>query len=64
MNALTMDESACRENEYSDMPFRLANFEEIIETNDGQTAIGDEEAFRLELGPTNCAACEASLTED
>ena len=48
----------------SDMPPRPANFETIIATNLGREAVDDEEAFRLELGPNNCAASSGALTGD
>ncbi len=64
MDALTMDEDAFVELILSDMPPRPANYEDIIPTNLGQQAAGDEEAFELELGPNNCAASQESLAGD
>jgi thiosulfate/3-mercaptopyruvate sulfurtransferase len=37
------------------MPPQPANFERIIATNLGQTALSDDQAFEVELGPNNCA---------
>ena len=64
MAALTMDEDDFVDLILSDMPPRPANYEEIIATNLGQTAVDDEEAFTLELGPNNCAASQDSLAGD
>ncbi|GAB3419349.1 rhodanese-like domain-containing protein [Haloparvum alkalitolerans] len=64
MDALTMDEGEFVDLILSDMPPRPANYEEIIATNLGQNAVGDEEAFTLELGPNNCAASQDSLAGD
>ncbi len=61
MDALTMDEDEFVDLILSDMPPRPANYEDIIATNLGQNAVGDEEAFTLELGPNNCAASQDSL---
>ncbi|WP_338739125.1 MBL fold metallo-hydrolase [Haloplanus salilacus] len=64
MDALTMDEDEFVDLILSDMPPRPANYEDIIATNLGQNAVGDEEAFTLELGPNNCAASQDSLAGD
>ena len=64
MDALTMDEDDFVDLILSDMPPRPANYEDIIATNLGQNAVGDEEAFTLELGPNNCAASQESLADD
>jgi len=64
MDALTMAEDDFVELILSDMPPRPANYEEIIATNLGQSAVDDEEAFTLELGPNNCAASQDSLAGD
>jgi glyoxylase-like metal-dependent hydrolase (beta-lactamase superfamily II) len=64
MDALTMDEDEFVDLILSDMPPRPANYEEIIATNLGQNTVDDEEAFRLELGPNNCAASQESLAGD
>jgi glyoxylase-like metal-dependent hydrolase (beta-lactamase superfamily II)/rhodanese-related sulfurtransferase len=64
MDALSMDEEDFIELILSDMPPRPANYVEIIETNLGQNAVDDEEAFTLELGPNNCAASQDALTSD
>ena len=64
MNALGMDEDPFVDLVLSDMPPRPANYEEIIATNLGQEAVDDDEAFRLELGPNNCAASQGSLAGD
>ncbi|ELY92401.1 Rhodanese domain-containing protein [Natrialba hulunbeirensis JCM 10989] len=64
MAALTMDKDEFVELILSDMPPRPANYEQIIATNLGQQATGDEEAFELELGPNNCAASQESLAGD
>jgi glyoxylase-like metal-dependent hydrolase (beta-lactamase superfamily II) len=42
----------------ADMPPRPANYRDIIATNMGRRAAGDDEAFEMELGPNNCAASE------
>ena len=64
MPALTADEAAFVETVLADMPPRPANYEEIIATNLGQESVDDETAFRLELGPNNCAASQGSLAGD
>ncbi len=64
MDALTMDEDEFVELVLSDMPPRPANYETIISTNLGQREADDDEAFRLELGPNNCAASQGSLAGD
>ncbi len=64
MDALSMDEDDFVDLILSDMPPRPANYEEIIATNLGQAAPDDDEAFRLELGPNNCAASQEALTGD
>ena len=64
MPALSMDEDAFVDLVLSDMPPRPANYEEIIGANLGTTRVGDDEAFRLELGPNNCAASRGSLASD
>ncbi|MFW5938714.1 MAG: MBL fold metallo-hydrolase [Halanaeroarchaeum sp.] len=64
MAVLSMDEDAFVERILADMPPRPANFEDIIATNLGRRETDDEEAFELELGPNNCAASQAALTED
>jgi glyoxylase-like metal-dependent hydrolase (beta-lactamase superfamily II) len=64
MDALSMDRAAFVEFVLSDMPPRPANYEEIIGTNLGRRATDDEEAFRLELGPNNCAASSETMTSD
>jgi len=64
MAALSMDEAAFVDLILSDMPPRPANYEEIIATNLGQQQPDDDEAFRLELGPNNCAASQEALTGD
>jgi len=64
MDALSMDEESFVETVLADMPPRPANYEDIIATNLGQNAVGDEEAFTLELGPNNCAASQESLAGD
>jgi len=64
MEALSMDEESFVELVLSDMPPRPANYEEIIATNLGRESVDDEEAFRLELGPNNCATSQNALTSD
>jgi glyoxylase-like metal-dependent hydrolase (beta-lactamase superfamily II) len=64
MDALGMAEDDFVEEVLADMPPRPANYEEIIETNLGRHSVDDEEAFRLELGPNNCAASQDSLAGD
>jgi len=58
---LDLDREAFVEAVVTDMPPQPANHETIIATNLGVEAVDDdEEAFRLELGPNNCAASDAS----
>ena len=64
MEALSMPRDEFVEFILSDMPPRPANYEEIIETNLGRREPDDDEAFRLELGPNNCAASQDALTGD
>ncbi len=64
MDALSMDRESFVELVLADMPPRPANYEDIIATNLGQTAVDDDEAFSLELGPNNCAASQNSLAGD
>lgn len=64
MDALTLPQEEFVEFVLSDMPPRPANYEEIIATNLGRQNPGDDEAFRLELGPNNCAASQDALTGD
>jgi len=64
MDALTYEEDRFVETVLADMPPRPANYEEIIATNLGQQAVDDDEAFRLELGPNNCAASQGSMAGD
>ncbi len=64
MGALSMSEDEFVEFILSDMPPRPANYEEIIATNLGINDADDDEAFRLELGPNNCAASQDALTGD
>jgi glyoxylase-like metal-dependent hydrolase (beta-lactamase superfamily II) len=64
MDALSMERDDFVDLVLADMPPRPANYEEIIATNLGQQAADDEEAFRLELGPNNCAASQESLAGD
>jgi glyoxylase-like metal-dependent hydrolase (beta-lactamase superfamily II)/rhodanese-related sulfurtransferase len=64
MDALTMGKTDFVQLVISDMPPRPANYEDIIATNLGQNAVDDDEAFRLELGPNNCAASQNSLAGD
>ena len=64
MDALSMAREPFVDLVLEDMPPRPANYETIIETNLGQTSKSDDEAFRLELGPNNCAASQAALTGD
>ncbi len=64
MDALRMNEDEFVDLILSNMPPRPANYEDIIATNLGRNAVDDEEAFRLELGPNNCAASQDSLAGD
>ncbi|MFB6228915.1 MAG: MBL fold metallo-hydrolase [Halobacteriales archaeon] len=64
MDALTMEKAAFVDLILADMPPRPANYEDIIATNLGRRTVDDEEAFRLELGPNNCAASQESLAGD
>ncbi|QLG62290.1 MBL fold metallo-hydrolase [Halorarum salinum] len=64
MDVLSTEREEFVEFILSDMPPRPANYEDIIATNLGQKRTGDEEAFKLELGPNNCAASQDALTGD
>jgi glyoxylase-like metal-dependent hydrolase (beta-lactamase superfamily II)/rhodanese-related sulfurtransferase len=64
MEALSMDRETFVEAVLADMPPRPANYEEIIAANLGSNAVDDETAFRLELGPNNCAASNDGVTSD
>ena len=64
MDALSLPEDAFVDLVLSDMPPRPSNYEEIIATNLGRRSTDDDEAFRMELGPNNCAASTESLTAD
>jgi glyoxylase-like metal-dependent hydrolase (beta-lactamase superfamily II)/rhodanese-related sulfurtransferase len=64
MDALRMEKDAFVDLVLADMPPRPANYEDIIATNLGRNAVDDDEAFRLELGPNNCAASQESLAGD
>jgi glyoxylase-like metal-dependent hydrolase (beta-lactamase superfamily II)/rhodanese-related sulfurtransferase len=55
LDAFEEAESAFVERTVTDLPPRPSNFERIIAVNLGQTAVGESEAFTLELGPNNCA---------
>ncbi len=56
LDVLSADKDAFVERILSNMPPRPANFERIIAINLGQDSADAEEAFELELGPSNCAA--------
>lgn len=60
MPVLSMDEAEFVEYILSNMPPRPANYETIIDANLGHRSIDDEEAFRIELGPNNCAASQGA----
>jgi glyoxylase-like metal-dependent hydrolase (beta-lactamase superfamily II)/rhodanese-related sulfurtransferase len=60
LGAFEQDREAFVEEITAEMPPRPNNFEEIIATNLGRTAVDDEEAFELELGPNNCAAAPSA----
>jgi glyoxylase-like metal-dependent hydrolase (beta-lactamase superfamily II)/rhodanese-related sulfurtransferase len=64
MTPLSLDRDAFVEFILDDMPPRPGNFEEIIETNLGQRPIEDDEVFRLEQGPNNCAATSEAMGDD
>ncbi|MEZ3117536.1 MBL fold metallo-hydrolase [Halobaculum sp. MBLA0147] len=64
MPVLTADEEAFVDTVMTDMPPRPANYEEIVATNLGRETADDDEAFKLELGPNNCAASDAAMTSD
>ena len=53
--AFSQDRETFVEASLSGMPPRPNNYREIIETNLGRSAVDDDEAFELELGPNNCA---------
>jgi glyoxylase-like metal-dependent hydrolase (beta-lactamase superfamily II) len=56
LRAFAMDTEAFVEYVTGDIPPRPANFERIVAINLGTEAVGEDEAFELELGPNNCAA--------
>ncbi|MBS3760786.1 MAG: MBL fold metallo-hydrolase, partial [Halodesulfurarchaeum sp.] len=60
MAVLSMDQADFVEYILSNMPPRPANYETIIDANLGHREIDDEEAFRIELGPNNCAASQGA----
>jgi len=60
MAPLSMDEETFVDHILSNMPPRPANYETIIDANLGHRAVDDEEAFRIELGPNNCAASQGA----
>ncbi|WP_411966655.1 MBL fold metallo-hydrolase [Haloferax sp. YSSS75] len=64
MPSLDVDRETFVESLLSDAPPRPRNFEEIIAVNLGQSALADDAAFELELGPNNCAASQHALTGD
>ena len=64
MAALSLERGAFVEFVLDDMPPRPGNFEEIIETNLGLRDVDDDEAFRMEQGPNNCAATKESIAGD
>jgi len=64
MKPLSLSREAFVEFILADMPPRPGNFEEIIATNLGTRPIDDEEVFRLEQGPNNCAATRESMAGD
>jgi len=64
IDILTADKDDFVESVLADMPPRPANYEEIIATNLGKQTKDEDEAFRIELGPNNCAASNSSLAEE
>jgi glyoxylase-like metal-dependent hydrolase (beta-lactamase superfamily II) len=62
MPILTADESAFVTEVLREMPPRPANYQQIIDINLGADRADDATAFRLELGPNNCAASTDALT--
>ncbi|MDR5655804.1 MBL fold metallo-hydrolase [Halodesulfurarchaeum sp. HSR-GB] len=62
MAVLSKSEDEFVEHVLADMPPRPANFEQIIAANLGKQSVDDEEAFRIELGPNNCAAGHGTST--
>ncbi|MFB6085246.1 MAG: MBL fold metallo-hydrolase [Halodesulfurarchaeum sp.] len=58
LSELAMDRTEFVEYVLSNMPPRPANYETIIDANLGHREIDAEEAFRIELGPNNCAASQ------
>lgn len=56
LDVLSADEETFVEQILSNMPPQPANFEQIIAINLGQETADADEAFELELGPSNCAA--------
>lgn len=61
---LDLDREGFIEFVLDDMPPRPGNFEDIIAINLGQQRADDDEAFRLELGPNNCAATQGAISSD
>jgi len=56
LDILTADKNEFVASVLADMPPRPTNYEEIIATNLGKETKDEREAFRIELGPNNCAA--------
>jgi glyoxylase-like metal-dependent hydrolase (beta-lactamase superfamily II) len=61
MPALERERESFVEFVLSDMPPRPDNYEDIIATNLGRRALGDD-AAQLERGPNNCAATTDAMT--
>jgi len=64
MDALRLDRDEFVDFVLADMPPRPANYEEVIDVNLGRERVDDDEAFRLELGPNNCAATQDAMVDD
>lgn len=62
MPALSLGKADFVEYILSNMPPRPANYQTIIETNLGHREIDEAEAFRIELGPNNCAASQGATS--
>lgn len=61
MPILGADAETFVEELLADMPPRPANYRTIVAINLGEEAVGEDLAFRLELGPNNCATSTTAL---
>ena len=64
MPVLSLDKDAFVDRILEDMPPRPSNYQSIIAANLGKTTVDPDEAFRMELGPNNCATSTDALRGD